>query len=83
MDDHQIANYVRLVKKVVEMNVKTVLHCSAGIGRSGSFLTSMFLYSYIKEYIQEYKKFKDQSDPQMEEPKLNLSLFEVVRSMRM
>ena len=51
LDDHQIANYVKLVKKVTEMNVKTVLHCSAGIGRSGSFLTSMFLYSYIKGYL--------------------------------
>ena len=82
----------QLIEK--DMNPTMIIHCKAGIGRSGTFLGCLFIMELMDYYQHQYgnfrhKKYEDQkvilSEQNMKlikKKKVGISIFSLVRKMR-
>lgn len=58
-----------------------LIHCKAGIGRSGSFLATFCIFEYISVLYKQYGDFYRNKEV-IDSKKLGISIFAIVRRMR-
>ena len=81
---HSIIVLAKAVRKIVaskNRHVKILVHCSAGVGRTGTFVALYQLMEILDEKIPEYKKLQRLSKPgELEE--MAIDIFNRVFTLR-
>lgn len=85
----KLFDFIKLVSATVdnsaenELNQKqpVMIHCKAGIGRSGAFLAVLCIYEYISVLYKQFGDFYKNKET-VESNKLGISVFAIVRRMR-
>lgn len=67
-----MVNIIRKLKKNDKHNSPVLVHCSAGIGRTGSFIALFYLFEQVSRYI----------DHGMDAHEVGFSIFGLIRNLR-
>lgn len=70
------------IKKKKNQKSPLLIHCKAGIGRSGAFLTILFIYEYFLDLKEIYGDDFIKNRKFVEEQEIGISIFSVVRQLR-
>ena len=70
------------IKKKQKNKPPILIHCKAGIGRSGCFLAILFIYEYFLELKEIYGKNFFLDKKIIEDNEIGISIFSIVRQLR-
>jgi len=77
-DSKSIMRIINYVNNIMEENNyeigPIVTHCSAGIGRTGAFVTIHIFTQLLREYVKQ--------KPNLENPNFNFNIYDVVRKLK-
>lgn len=59
-----------------------LVHCKAGIGRTGTFLSTLFIYDYFVELKKKYGSNLMKNQDIINKDKIGISIFSIIRKMR-
>lgn len=63
---------ISILKKHDEENAPILVHCSAGIGRTGTFIALSYLFGLIEKYLENHLDYNE----------VGFSIFGLVRNLR-